>query len=151
MLFSHSIDPGRGRPRTGHCKWPTAPVCRVGAMRSRPEAIGRGSQHRDNVGIQGGIFSARWMLSQLLSFEALFVLFLYSNEIKVLLPPLPIDETVLFGALTMAVGAWLLSRAGLYLPGLVIVGTAFVFVAFALISYGWTPSKLLVKQRLAYL
>ena len=102
-------------------------------------------------GSSGGSFSARWMLSQLLSFEALFVMFLYSNEIKVLLPPLPIDETILFGAMTMMLGAWLLSRSGLYLPGLVIVGTAFLFVAWALISYGWTPSKLLIKQRLAYL
>ena len=90
-------------------------------------------------------------MSQLLSFEALFVLFLYSNEIKVLLPKLPIDETVLFGAVSMGVGAWLLTRKGLYLPGLVIVGTAFLFVAFALISYGWTPSKILIKQRLGYL
>ena len=97
------------------------------------------------------IFGARWLLSQLLSFEALFVLFLYSNEIKVLLPPLPIDETILFGAVTMAVGAWLLSRSGLYVPGLVIVAAAFLFVAFALVSYGWTPSKVLIKQRLAYL
>ncbi len=96
-------------------------------------------------------FSARWVLSQFISFEALFVLFLYSNEIKVILPPFPIDETVLFGALSMGVGAWLLTRQGLYLPGLVIVGTAFLFVAFALISSGWTPSKLLVKQRLPYL
>ena len=102
-------------------------------------------------GSSGGTFSVRWVLSQLLSFEALFVMFLYSNEIKVLLPPLPIDETILFGAMTMMLGAWLLSRSGLYLPGLVIVGTAFLFVAWALISYGWTPSKLLIKQRLAYL
>ena len=57
-------------------------------------SIGTGTAHRP------AIFSARWVLSQLLSFEALFVLFLYSNEIKVLLPPLPIDETVLFGAAT---------------------------------------------------
>ena len=93
-------------------------------------------------GSSGGTFSVRWVLSQLLSFEALFVMFLYSNEIKVLLPPLPIDETILFGAMTMMLGAWLLSRSGLYLPGLVIVGTAFLFVAWALISYGWTrPSS----------
>ena len=97
------------------------------------------------------IFSARWMLSQLLSFEAIFVLFLYSNEIKILLPPLPVDETVFFGALSMGVGAWLLSRQGLYLPGLVIVGTAFLFVVFALVSSSWTPSKVLLAQRLSYL
>ena len=108
-------------------------------------SIGTGAEHRP------AIFSARWLMSQLLSFEALFVLFLYSNEIKVLLPKLPIDETVLFGAVSMGVGAWLLTRKGLYLPGLVIVGTAFLFVAFALISYGWTPSKILIKQRLGYL
>jgi O-antigen ligase len=96
-------------------------------------------------------FSGRWMLAQLFSFEASFVLFLYSNEIKVLLPTLPVDETVLFGALSMAIGAWIIWRDGIYLPGLVIVTTAFAFVAFALISYGWTPSKILFKQRIAYM
>ena len=63
------------------------------------------------------VFSGRWMLAQLFSFEAAFVLFLYSNEIKVLLPTLPIDETVLFGGLSMAIGAWLIWRDGIYLPG----------------------------------
>jgi O-antigen ligase len=93
----------------------------------------------------------RWALHHLLSFETLFVLFLYSNEIKVLLPALPVDETVLFGALSMAVGAWIIARQGVHVRGLVVVVAAFLFVAWALASYGWTPSRLLVKQRLAYL
>ncbi|MGD9508842.1 MAG: O-antigen ligase family protein [Geminicoccaceae bacterium] len=108
-------------------------------------AIGRSGERAPRV------FSGRWMLAQLFSFEASFVLFLYSNEIKVLLPTLPIDETLLFGALSMAIGAWLIWRDGIYLPGLVIVTAAFAFVAFALISYGWTPSKILFKQRIAYM
>lgn len=108
-------------------------------------AIGRSSSQTPRA------FSARWMIAQLFSFEASFVLFLYSNEIKILLPTLPIDETVLFGALSMVVGAWIIWREGIYLPGLVILTAAFAFVAFALISYGWTPSKILFKQRIAYM
>jgi O-antigen ligase len=87
----------------------------------------------------------------LLSFETLFVLFLYSNEIKVLLPPLPADETVLFCAASMAVGVWLIAREGIYMRGLVITGLALLFVAFAILSLGWSPSKILAKQRIAYL
>jgi O-antigen ligase len=100
---------------------------------------------------RGGARPVRWALYHLLSFETLFVLFLYSNEIKVLLPTMPVDETVLFGAMSMAVGAWIIARQGVHARGLVVVVTAFLFVAWALASYGWTPSRLLVKQRLAYL
>ena len=63
------------------------------AMQRMAVAIGRAGERAPRV------FSGRWMLAQLFSFEASFVLFLYSNEIKVLLPTLPIDETVLFGPL----------------------------------------------------
>ena len=55
-------------------------------------SIGTGTARRSTL------FSARWVLAQFLSFEAVFVLFLYSNEIKVLLQPLPVDETVIFAA-----------------------------------------------------
>jgi O-antigen ligase len=102
-------------------------------------------------GNRGGARPVRWALYHLLSFESLFVLFLYSNEIKVLLPTLPVDETVLFGAMSMAVGAWIIARQGIHARGLVVVVAAFLFVAWALASYGWTPSKILIKQRLAYL
>ena len=108
-------------------------------------SIGTGTARRSTL------FSAGWVLAQFLSFEAVFVLFLYSNEIKVLLPPLPIDETVIFAVISMGIGAWIISREGLYLPGLVIACTAFLFVGFALVSWGWTPSRILFKQRIAYL
>lgn len=96
-------------------------------------------------------FSVRWIIGQLCSFEAIFVLFLYSNELKVLLPNMPVDETVVFGAISMAVGAWIIAREGIYVPGLVIAAAALAFCAFALLSFGWTPSKILFKQRIAYL
>ena len=70
---------------------------------------------------------------------------------RCVLPPLPADETVIFAAISMGIGAWIISRGGLYLPGLVIVCTAFLFVGFALVSWGWTPSRILFKQRIAYL
>ena len=63
-------------------------------------------------------------LGHLLSFEAAFVLFIYSNEIKIALPlPLPVDETVLF-ALAVGSGALVLWREGLCLRGLPVVGAA---------------------------
>jgi O-antigen ligase len=107
----------------------------------------------DRTGRKGGVVERRLAqaVHHLLSFETLFVLFLYSNEIKVLLPPLPADETVLFCAASMAVGVWLIAREGIYMRGLVIAGLALLFVAFAILSFGWSPSKVLVKQRLAYL
>lgn len=92
-----------------------------------------------------------WALHHLLSFEALFVLFLYSNEIKVLLPPLPLDETVLFAALSIGAGAVIIAREGIYLRGLPIFGLALLFVGLVVASYGWTPSRILAKERLAYL
>lgn len=108
-------------------------------------AIGRSGQRA------AAPFSVRWIIGQLCSFEAIFVLFLYSNELKVLLPNMPVDETVVFGAISMAVGAWIIAREGIYVPGLVIAAAALAFCAFALLSFGWTPSKILFKQRIAYL
>src|SRR4051794_10006815 len=41
-----------------------------------------------------------WWVGQLCSFEVMFTLFLYSNELKTIIPfPFPIDETVVFGGL----------------------------------------------------
>jgi O-antigen ligase len=107
----------------------------------------------NRTGRRGSVVERRLAqaVHHLLSFETLFVLFLYSNEIKVLLPTLPVDETLLFGAASMAVGAWLIAREGIYMRGLVITGLALLFVAFAILSLGWTPSKILAKQRIAYL
>jgi O-antigen ligase len=100
---------------------------------------------------RGGARPVRWALHHLLSFESLFVLFLYSNEIKVLLPTMPVDETVLFGVMSMAVGAWIIARQGIPVRGLAVVVMASLFVAWALASYGWTPSRILIKRQLAYL
>lgn len=87
----------------------------------------------------------------LASFESIFLLFLYSNEIKMLLPSLPIDETLLFGALSLVVGGLVVLREGIYLRGLPIVAFGLLFVAWAAISYGWTPSRLLAERTVSYL
>jgi O-antigen ligase len=94
---------------------------------------------------------AWWLIGQLVSFEGMFVMFLYSNEIKVLMPATPIDTTLLFGAATMGLGAYLISREGIYVRGLMITGAAALFVCYAIVSFYWTPSHSLVRIRLAYL
>ena len=125
----------------------TRPGADVGLVRATALAALSYGQTRSTV----TPFSIRWLTLQVVSFETLFVLYLYSNEIKVLLPTFPIDETVLFGALSMAVGGWIIARNGLYVSGLITVGAATLFVVYAIISCAWTPSKILAKPRLAYL
>ena len=44
----------------------------------------------------------RWGIRHIASFEMLFMLFLYSNYLKMFLPPLPVDETLFFGVLISA-------------------------------------------------
>lgn len=93
-----------------------------------------------------------WALDHLLSFEAAFVLFLYSNELKHIIPfDFPIDETVLFAVLAAGAGAIVVYRHGIYLRGLPVVAAAFFFVAWAVISAGWSPSRVLVYEDSAYL
>lgn len=138
---------GRGSIASCGDEAANCPGADVGLVRATALAAVSYGQTRSTV----TPFSMRWLALQVASFETLFVLYLYSNEIKVLLPSLPMDETVLFGSLSMAVGAWIIARNGLYMTGLITVVAALAFVAFAIISSGWTPSKILLKQRLAYL
>src|SRR5918911_2653956 len=69
-----------------------------------------------------------WWVGQLCSFEVMFVLFLYSNELKSVVPcPFPIDETVVFGGLCIPMMAYIAWREGIYTRGLAPVAAALVF------------------------
>ena len=93
-----------------------------------------------------------WSIAQLCSFEAAFALFLYSNELKTIVPfPFPVDETVVFGALCLAMGARIAWREGLYVRGLAPAAGAFVFVAWAAFTAAWTLSHTAVHKSIAYL
>lgn len=93
----------------------------------------------------------RQLLGYLFSFELLFLLFLYSNEIKMFFTWLPIDETLVFAGLSGLIGIWILIRRGIYVPGLPILLAAACFLFWIMLSYGWTPSSILARKSLLYI
>lgn len=94
---------------------------------------------------------ARFTTWHLLSFEAAFALFVYSNTIKSFLPDLPGDETLLFGLLALAAGGVVVLRQGIYLRGLPLVVAGLAFIAWALVSWTWTPSRTNAKTILTFM
>jgi O-antigen ligase len=92
------------------------------------------------------------LIGHLLSFEMAFALFLYSNELKTILPvALPVDETIITGGLAVAAGVFVVAREGLYLRGVPVVATALLFIGWAVLSVTWTPSQTLAPKSAAYL
>jgi O-antigen ligase len=96
-----------------------------------------------------GVFTR--LVGHLLSFEMVFALYFYSNAIKFVLPPLPMDETVLLAALSMAVGLAVILRQGIYLRGLPVVAAGLLLLGWAALSWGWSPSRVLAAKYLSYL
>lgn len=90
------------------------------------------------------------LLRTVFSFEALFALFLYSNNLKILLPTLPIDETVLLFALSLPLFITLLWRHGLPLHGLTVITFALLFFGWMTIGLLWTPSRAEAVRVVAY-
>lgn len=99
----------------------------------------------------GSLRRVQWLVYHLLSFETFFLLFLYGIQIRPILPPVPGNEAIVFGAVTMAIGGWIILRDGIYLRGVPIVLTGLAFVAWLVLSVGWTPSKILVRENLTFL
>jgi O-antigen ligase len=99
----------------------------------------------------GAVRLARRSLYHLLSFELIFALYFYSNRLKFLLPPLPIDETVLFAALSFPIGLFIIVREGIYLRGLPIVAATLLLFTWAALSWGWSPSRKLATLTLSYI
>ena len=94
----------------------------------------------------GSLRWVQWLAYHLLSFETFFLLFLYGIRIRQILPPLPANEVLLFGAVTIAIGGWIVLRDGLYLRGMPIVFAGLVFFGWMLLSIGWTPSRVFVHE-----
>jgi O-antigen ligase len=86
----------------------------------------------------------------LFCFEAVFVFFLASVNYKAdpRLLFIPIDLTLFFLALGAAMGLMIMFREGVYLPGLTVVSLFFVFVAWAMTTNLWTPSKIYAPRKL---
>ena len=109
-------------------------------------AIDQVSPSRPTVGL--GWLS--WAAYHLLSLETLLVLFLYGRYLKNIMPATPVTETVFYGALSVAVGVWIILRHGIYLRGLPIVVAGLVFTGWMVASYGWSPSRTLARESLVF-
>lgn len=94
---------------------------------------------------------ARRALYHVLSFEALFALCFYSNELKLFFPPFRVDETVVLGALCLPLGLLIILREGIYVRGLTIVATVLLLFTWATLSWGWSPSRSLAFRTITYL
>lgn len=86
----------------------------------------------------------------LFSFETLFGLFLYSNNLKPFLPNLPFDETVVFMAASLPCAAWVLWRNGLRRDGLLVVATGLLFLGWLALSMLWSPGRTLALRSVAF-
>src|SRR3954451_687492 len=93
-----------------------------------------------------------WWAGQLCSLECVFVLFLYSNELKTIINfPFPIDETVVFRGLCIPMMDYIATREGLSMRGLAPVTMAFVFIAWCIITTGWSVGPKTINKDIAYL
>lgn len=99
----------------------------------------------------GSLRRVQWLVHHLLSFEAFFLLFLYGIQIRPILPPIPGNEAIVFGAITMASGGWIILRDGLYRRGMPIVLAGLLLIAWMALSMGWTPSRTFARQNLTFL
>lgn len=90
----------------------------------------------------------RIVLGTLLSYEMLFVLFLYSNELKVGLQFLPGDETLVLGALSVICGLPIVLRRGIHVPALDITGAFLLFLFWVVLSVGWSESRIMAFRTL---
>lgn len=86
----------------------------------------------------------------LFSFETLFGLFLYSNNLKPFLPRLPFDETVAFMVASVPLAARILWRNGLRREGLAVAATALLFLGWLTLSMLWSPGRTLAIRSIAF-
>lgn len=112
-------------------------------------AVDRISPAHRPLGLVGGV---RWLAYHFCSLETCLVLFLYGAHLKAILPalPVPLPETVLYGALSIGIGLWVMVREGIYWRGIPIVIAGFLLTGWMVISYGWTPSRMMAQESLPF-
>ena len=94
---------------------------------------------------------AQTVLSHLFSFELVLVLYIYSNVFQTILPPLPVDSTVIFFVLSVGCGGLVILKEGIYLRGFSLVMAFLPYLVWAALSLAWTPSRQLVYEALQLL
>lgn len=99
--------------------------------------------------------SIKYLIQSVFSFECLFVLFLFAGKYKndPRLEWVPIDLTLLFLILSVGSGVFVLhKRGGMFrAPSLRLTGLFSIFLAYAVLSYLWTPSQAYAFEKTGYL
>lgn len=90
-------------------------------------------------------------LGVLVSAECFFALFLFSNNIKLMLQSfvdLPLDETLLFLVISVISGTLVLLRRGIYVEGFVTLVAGAAFLAYVAATSLWSPSLFMVRREM---
>ena len=99
-------------------------------------------------------FAVLWRgAAELLSFEAALLLFLFAGIYKIdpRLAWFPVDLTLFFFVLSLALGAVIVLREGFFLAGFAVVAVAAVFVGWVALTQTWTPGMDYANEKLAKL
>lgn len=88
------------------------------------------------------------LYDDLLSFEMVFMLYLFSNVFQFILPTMPVDLTYVWLAMSVIFGLSIILNSGIYLPGLTLVSSCLPWLLWTNASVLWTPS---VTQAWTYL
>ncbi len=90
------------------------------SVRRRP--LGHRPTLARGTGLGRGLGSlAQTVLGHLFSFEMVMVLYIYSNVFQTILPPLPIDSTIILFVLSIGIGGLVVLKEGIYLRGFSLV------------------------------
>lgn len=99
----------------------------------------------------GRLYWSRQILAALFSFECLVILSAFADAVQFFIPwhpPFPL--AIVPAAIAVPIGAAIVWRHGLYLPGMATASAYLMFVAWTIASMGWSPSRVLAKQILMY-
>ncbi len=89
-------------------------------------------------------------LAALASFEFLFCIFLYSNNIKYFLPPMIVDETVVFFALCVTAFGIVLYRTGIRIAAIPLLISTLLFMGWLVVTAFWTVGYFLTLRSIGF-
>ena len=99
-------------------------------------------------------FAVIWRgAAELLSFETVLLLFLFAGIYKIdpRLAWFPVDLTLFFFVISLALGAVIILREGLFIAGFAVVTAAAVFVGWVALTQTWTPGIDYANEKLTKL
>ena len=91
-----------------------------------------------------------YLLKLIFSFETAFLLFIFAGPYKTntyVLMIFPIDPIIVFGALSLVVGLWVIATERIYVPGFISVACFGFFVVWVWMSFIWTPGVIYARAK----